>query len=213
MDNAVRRYQRPDTFMDAGYVVDDGGSLAVVVGDVRSKAERAAACLTAPKPGDHVLVAFVGDACFIISVLESAEAGAHIDVEGDLAIAVRQGKLAITAQRGVEVHTAGDAELTAPRARLRVIDAEAMVDRLRWLGDKLNVDIKHVATVADTVDSFAQRVRSRAERAYRFVADFDQLRAGHIDHRAKGTVRVHGENTVVTANELAKIDGEQIHVG
>jgi hypothetical protein len=30
---------------------------------------------------------------------------------------------------------------------------------------------------------------------------------------AKDTVRVHAESAVLTANELVKVDGEQIHIG
>jgi Protein of unknown function (DUF3540) len=50
-------------------------------------------------------------------------------------------------------------------------------------------------------------------RSLRTVEAMDQLRAGQIDHVAQGTLNLHGENAVVTAEELVKLDGEQIHVG
>ena len=45
------------------------------------------------------------------------------------------------------------------------------------------------------------------------VDGLDQLKAEHVDHSAKKTMNLHGENAVMTARQLVKVDGEQIHVG
>ncbi|MBW2454888.1 MAG: DUF3540 domain-containing protein, partial [Deltaproteobacteria bacterium] len=34
-----------------------------------------------------------------------------------------------------------------------------------------------------------------------------------IQHRAEKNYSLHGENALVTADELVKVDGEQIHLG
>ena len=49
------------------------------------------------------------------------------------------------------------------------------------------------------------------KRSYRAVEETDQLRAGQIDYVAKETLSLHGENALLTAEELVKVDGEQIH--
>lgn len=41
----------------------------------------------------------------------------------------------------------------------------------------------------------------------------DEIRAGTVDVRADDLASVRGENTIVSARELAKVDGKQIHIG
>ena len=67
--------------------------------------------------------------------------------------------------------------------------------------------------VARTIDTVAERVSQKAARVYRMVSEFDQLRAKHFDYRASDSARVSGENTVVTAHQVVKVDGEQVHIG
>ena len=50
-------------------------------------------------------------------------------------------------------------------------------------------------------------------RVRRTVEELDHVRAEQIDYAAKKTMSLHGDNAIVTANELVKVDGEQIHVG
>ena len=40
-----------------------------------------------------------------------------------------------------------------------------------------------------------------------------ETRAGTVDMRAQKMIGIRGENAVISARVLAKIDGEQIHVG
>ncbi len=51
------------------------------------------------------------------------------------------------------------------------------------------------------------------DRAYRFVEEMEHVRAGSIDYAARENVRFHGRNALVTAQQLVKMDGEQIHMG
>jgi hypothetical protein len=48
---------------------------------------------------------------------------------------------------------------------------------------------------------------------FRFVEEIDQTRAGTVDLRAQNLMAIRGENAVISARVLAKVDGEQIHIG
>ena len=56
-------------------------------------------------------------------------------------------------------------------------------------------------------DDFWNRLASRT------VEGLDQVKAEQIDYAAQKTASMRGENTLVTAEELVKVDGAQIHVG
>ena len=47
----------------------------------------------------------------------------------------------------------------------------------------------------------------------RVVEECDYLRSGEVDYRADKNMSLRGDNTMVTAKELVKVDGGQIHLG
>jgi hypothetical protein len=51
------------------------------------------------------------------------------------------------------------------------------------------------------------------KRSYRFVEEADQVKAQRIDYAAEKSVCLRGENALVVAEELVKVDGGQIHLG
>jgi hypothetical protein len=67
--------------------------------------------------------------------------------------------------------------------------------------------------VADSCDSVFDRLLQRVKRSYRFVEEHDQVRAAQIDYVAQNNASLRGENTLITAKDLVKVDGEQIHLG
>ncbi len=70
-----------------------------------------------------------------------------------------------------------------------------------------------VALIAEEVDSVMTRLSRRAKRVFRFTEEIEQTRAGTVDVRAQNMLGLRAENAVISARVLAKIDGEQIHIG
>ena len=70
-----------------------------------------------------------------------------------------------------------------------------------------------MTVLAQEIDSIATRVSQKAKRAFRFIEEIDQTRAGAVDIRAQRMLGLRGENAVISARVLAKLDGEQIHIG
>jgi hypothetical protein len=84
---------------------------------------------------------------------------------------------------------------------------------LAALGEQLLGEFARVKLVGDACETAFERLTSRVRRAYRYVAETDQLRAERIDYHASAEVELHGENVLATARELVKVDGGQIHLG
>jgi hypothetical protein len=45
------------------------------------------------------------------------------------------------------------------------------------------------------------------------VAETDHVSAGQIDYEAESTLSLHSKYTLMTAEELVKVDADQIHMG
>jgi hypothetical protein len=73
--------------------------------------------------------------------------------------------------------------------------------------------MEKLRSVTEVLELVAERFSQKAGRSYRTVADVDQLRAGAIDHSATDAMTLGARNTVVTAEQLLKVDAEQIHLG
>lgn len=168
-------------------------------------AHRAAGCLLAPAVGDQVLVA-LGARPFVITVLERCgDSAAEVVVDGDTRVVARGGKLSLESAEGVTV--------TTKALRIHSGLTEVLSHRIDAVAVRARASFDDLGVLAKAYDVVAERVSLRADRVFRFVKELDQLRARHFDYRADHSAQIRGENTVMVAREVAKIDGEQIHVG
>ncbi len=179
------------------------------------EARRAASCLLAPEVGDEVLVALIpGRPSYVLAVLErDASTPASLEVEGDLRIQATGGRVSLRGERGLDLATGGDTTVVTGELDVRAARGNVVLERLSYLGSAVLAEVEKVKVTTVSLDTLADRVMSRVKRAYRFVEELDQLRAERFDFVAEKTASVRGENTIVTAEKLVKLDGEQIHVG
>ncbi|MFO0587747.1 MAG: DUF3540 domain-containing protein [Polyangiaceae bacterium] len=215
MKNAASKIEPTVAYQVAGRITRAQGAVfAVSSGNTEYQARRAASCLLAPEEGDEVLLAVVPDrGVFVLAVLERAGDGARLQVDGDLEIQAASGRVVIAAKDGVDLVSTGRIGITSDTMHLTSRAAEIVLDNLSVLGAALQARVTQVKVVAESIDQAAGRLTQRLQRAYRFVAEMEQVRAGRVDIAAEKTVNVHAENTVVTAAELVKVDGGQIHLG
>jgi hypothetical protein len=210
MDNVARQIEIKAVFQEFGEVVAVEAELLTVrtaLADV--VARRAASCLLDPAVGDRVLVAAEerGDA-YVLAVLEQRDPGAAtLTVEGDLTLRSLRGKVSVAAQEGVDIVTAAAARILAS-----TVDVEAM-EALSVLSGAVKAELGKVKLYASTLDSFFERVSQHAKRSFRTVDELDQVKARHIDYAASGNAHLRGENALVSAQDLVKLNGEQVHVG
>ncbi len=194
--------QFDSVFREFGTIVDTSGrSFRISTESGEFLAARATSCLLEPENGDKVLL--VGDptgALYVLAVLERDEGQpGRIKCDGDLTMEVNQGRFTIAAKEGVDIMTPEDLRLSAARLDARAGEASFTFGAARLIGK--------------TIDSVLDRVAHRVKNSIRWVEGADEVRAGQLDYRADGMMRLHGENTVLTASKIVKADGKQVHIG
>ncbi len=198
-----------------GHVVSaEGEELTVRTGAQTLAARRALSCMLAPAVGDTVLVASAGDAHWITAVLaRHTDAAVEFHAQGDLRVRVTGGRFTVVADDGVELATSKTLRLLASTLSAQAVRGDVWIDQLSHVGSKLHAEIERVKTTCASLDQTLDRWSQRVKRAYRRVEEIDQVRAGQVDIAADTTLRAHGQNAVLTSENLLKLDGEQIHLG
>jgi len=193
----------------------DGLEALVRIGNDRVIARRAVSCLVEPALDDEVLVGVRSDGrCNILAVLERESGeGLVIAPEADLSLRLRAGRFTVAAQEGVDLASAKDVRVTAARVAVVAPDADVTVQRMTYVGRFLDSQIERIKTVATTIDSVAERLSQRVRLSFRRVEELDSVRAARIDIVASENLRTHAQNQLMSAKELIKLDGEQIHLG
>jgi hypothetical protein len=180
------------------------------------RARRATSCLLEPVPGDVVLVAAVDfdRHAYVLAVLER-EAGApgNIVADGDLGIKLPGGAFEVMAADGVRVVSSKEVSVVSGAVRVNAVDGSVALERLSFLGKFLRAEIGRAKVFGETLDSMLDRVSQRVKRSYRIIEECDHVRAEQLDYAAKKRLSLHGETALLTAQHLAKVEGDQIHLG
>jgi hypothetical protein len=213
---AMKRGVGSRTFEEVGTVTEAGeGEWTVQAGTGVYVARRALSCLLAPELGDEVLLALAEDGrAWILAVLERrAGAPLQLETEGDLAIRVKNGRFSISAQEGLDLATAKKASLISGELRVTSPEAVLQLDRASYIGRVLHGQVDRIKLFAQTFDSAVDRVWQRVKRSFRFVEEVDHVQAEEILYRAKNSALIQGQNALIGAEQLAKVDAGQIHLG
>jgi hypothetical protein len=217
MKQALKRITRQSCQVQADGIVTGRDERCAVVdceyGIVYARL--AASCLVEPAVGDRVLIAgdLEGD-IFVIAVLEQKDASAtRIAVEGDLQLGVPKGRFSVVSAQGVDLVSAGDIALTSTELAIRSDKARVFFDQLSYVGRKVLAQAGALKFVGGMFDTIAERISQKVKRSYKVVEEIDQVRSDQIDYRAEKNMSLKGQNALVTADELVKIEGDQIHLG
>lgn len=199
---------------ELGTVVAAGDELAIQTRGGRYDARRAVSCLVAPAVDDTVLVAIAPTGrAWVLAVLDREQgAPTEIAAEGDLHVKLSDGRFRVSAE-GVDIISQQDTRMASRRLDIHSHEAATMFDKLTYLGKRVHLDVDQVKSFVTLFDTVAERISQRVKRSYRFVTESDITRAKQIDMRAEDNVHVRGRNTMVAAEILVKVDGEQIHLG
>jgi len=213
--SAAKKLVRREAYLESGRVERIGEMIEVSLGTGTCEARRAKSCLVAPEVGDSVLCALEPDgAAFVVAVLAGLEgAPTKLAVDGDLNLQARGGRVSLCASEGVDIVSGGAVAMTSSELHVRAKKGSMAIEELGFFGRLVQAEVAKVSLVAQEVDSVLTRLTQRAKRVFRFVEEIDQTRAGTVDMRAQNLIAIRGENAVISARVLAKVDGEQIHLG
>jgi hypothetical protein len=168
--------------------------------------KRAFSCLITPAIRDRVAV-YASDPRhgYVAAILERAAGSeACIRIEGDLRI---------DAGGDVRVSAARDIALEGERLAVATHDAQFTAARSTFVCDELEGRIGLVRLLGKTLEAVVERIVQISKTSFRSIDTVDHLRAAHIDYAASESVRLHGKNTLLSAEHLSKLDAEQIHLG
>jgi hypothetical protein len=177
------------------------GLLDVHTAEGNFRARRAVSCLIAPEKGDLVMLAGQRSAdLYVLAVLERPGCcDARISTDGDLTFDLQSGHLTVAAAKGIDLVSKEAVSVTAGQLEARAREGSLFLGSMKLIA----------GAVSSTVECLSQTVK----RVYRRVTELEHVRAGQIDCATKGNLRLHGENTLMTARELVKADAKQIHFG
>ncbi|SNS90529.1 Protein of unknown function [Pseudomonas delhiensis] len=169
--------------------------------------QRSASCLLAPEEGDSVLLALAERRYWMLAVLERARAQtpSRLSVAGDLSICAPGGALRLDAGQRLA--------MAAPAFALEADTGECRVQALRYSGDELSAWVGAARWVGGTCETLWRTLSQVSQSLFRQVGGVEHVRAGHLDYQADDSLRLHARNTLITSQDLAKLDAQQIHVG
>lgn len=193
----------------------EGSTLLVRVGGDLQGARRAKGCLLEPQTGDTVLVARSEDGSFVLSVLvgRSAESENVVAVDGDLTLRSTNGRVAIVGDEGVSVTSGGEVSVNAPTLTARTMKATLFADTLSYIGRTVDTHVDRVKMLGQSLETAIDQVSSRVKHSFRVIDEIERVKAKELHVNAEATLNMHGKNTLLTAEKLVKLDGEQITIG
>ena len=208
----------PEVKQTYGFVERDADSTLVVrIGQKSVNARRAASCLLEPKTGDQVLVAITDrDDSFVLAVLRQGQreaSGGVISLDGDMTLRAKSGKIALVASDAVSVASATQIAISAPELQVHALKTTFFSESLSYIGRRIDTEVERIKVVAQVVDRTIDRVSERLKRSYRTIEEMEHVKAKELDVVVEGNVSIHSDNTVLSAEKLVKVDGEQIHLG
>jgi hypothetical protein len=215
MRSTAKKLQPVIASEEVGRIVSEsGGTLTIDAGAGPYEARRAVSCLVEPVAGDVVLVAVVpAGACYVLAVLEREGRAATVTLDGDLTVKLPGGRFVVAAAEGIDLVSGKTATVTADQVNVNARIGSLLVESLSYVGTVVQAQIEKAKLAATVLDTSVERLTQRAKRAYRFVEEFEHVRAERLDYAAKKNLSLHAENALVTAEQLVKIDGSQIHLG
>lgn len=207
----------PQSFQDSGTVlrVDDDGAVAVGGASAELRCRRAVSCVVDPRAGDLVLYAGLASGeRYVLAVLERpGDASVVWSAAGSVTLAAPDGDVTVAARDGVNVVTPAELRVTTDAVRVTAREGDVAVQALTYVGAALAARLDDLKLTAERVDTVAGRLSQKLQRAYRTVAEIDQLRAEQGDWSFRKTLGLHATNVIATAKDLVKVDGDQIHLG
>ena len=214
MTNLATELDATTAVEEVGTVQRIGEAIVVLTGSGRYAAKRAISCLVEPVLDDTVLLATAADGrSWVLAVLEREATGVVLSVDGDLELRPRAGRVAIKSTEGVSIASGGDVSVAAKSVDVNALDGRVVFQRLSYLGRLVRSEVEKVKVFAGTFDAVMDRFSQQVKRSYRRVEELYQLRAESIDHTADKTMNLQAKNTLVSAEQLVKVNGDQIHLG
>lgn len=226
MDNLARKEELSQPIMEYAHVLGEmDGAFLVQTSFGVIRALQAVGCLVRPAPGDKVLLSLtmtggtglteITEEAYVLHVLSRDEGApmTEIVLDGDVQVRVREGDLHLVAEKGMSLGAEESVQVAATGLAVDAEHGDVKIERLAWTSKLFNANIKILKTVGKSVEHVAARMTQRLVNSFRYVKDHDEHQAGAARHLVDETLTMHSKNAVHMADEVVKVDGEQVHLG
>lgn len=199
----------------SGVIIARSGRDVHIARDGRiGEARVAFGCVVEPEPGDRVLTSMADGTTWVTAVLErSSQASMRLCADGDVSIVSMRGNVSLMAAQSLNLDAGKHARLAAAEIDLHATVARFVLDELLQFGRRASLLVGKIRYVSEIIETFAEHVLTRVQRSTRFVEESDHILAGDIDHRAESTLQMRARTMLMTADVVARIDADQIHMG
>jgi hypothetical protein len=176
--------------------------------------QQALSCLIEPQVGDQVIISGPDhDRVYLIAVVSrSSDAPVSLKIQGDLAISSTTGSVSLHSATGTRI--ASDTTLALSSAHYEQTNdtAKLTIGQMSYASETLEATVGTTTFFSSIVSLMADRINSVARLCFRHIKEVDHVRAQTIDYEAEKLTRVHGGYTTLTAQDVMKINGDQIHM-
>ncbi|MDK2954860.1 MAG: hypothetical protein PWQ57_356 [Desulfovibrionales bacterium] len=221
MDNLARNLRAESVRLVYGVVQScvesRGDAVYKIAGDDGALVcERADGCLLKPEKGDLVLAVSEADGRgYVLSVIKRAARGqtpAKIEVPGDLNIAAA-GDLTFAADNDVSLAAGDQITLVGATIAGAAEDVHLQASKISVAARLLSGGFKAVTLAAGAVEHVFDRLTQKLRNSVRLVEEHDEVAAGSARMVVAEDYAVQSRNEAHLAEEVVKIDAEEVHLG
>lgn len=194
---------------------EEDGSFSVDCDGRAWRARQAASCLLAPQTGDQVLISGPDAArVYLIAVIEQADPGvARLETEGDMVLRSRAGSVALESTQAVRLAGRGAVSIDTASLKVQTENAHCVAAKMKYLGAEMTATVGTTRLIGKVYEAVMDRLSFLSRVSFRTTEEVEHVRAGSLDYRAEKSARVHASYTMVTGENLVKVDAKQIHMG
>ena len=172
-------------------------------------------CLVKPEADDVVLVSRVGAEYTVLAITHrpGARQNVRLQFPADLDIDTPNGAVKLSASTDLGLQAGQEAQILARDAGILSQSVNINTGTLTALSKLAHVQSGTIRVFADACDSVIGRVTQRAENVMRWVEGVETLSLGSLIKNVRKSFTCRSSQTILTARQDMRIDGERIHMG
>lgn len=174
---------------------------------------RAASCLLQPQIDDTVLISGPErERVYLIAVIEQAQQNqSTFSVPGELTISAES--ININSVASMQLNGGTELGMKSAQLNLSAEKGQCVVDEMQYVGREVKSTVGMMRIIGKVYESIMDRLSFMSRTSFKITEEVEHMRAGTIDYQAEQSARLHSKYTMVTAKDLVKVDGKQIHMG
>ena len=204
----------PSTTPTAFVKSNDGDVFELQSGENCFQAQRAFSCLVYPETGDKV--SYLHDeqgTPYITHVLQRDSHNMSMKIPGNLDLQADNGQVTIAASERLNMISGQSCSLAARNLHAMADEGNFNIKKVKARGDSLDSTINEISVIARSVSTVAGLLMQRVRNSFRSVEVLEKVEAGEMISSVKKLFSLRAKQTMLTAEQDVKIDGDRVHIG